>query len=429
MTTTLLGVAGLLMLLFYRVPLGFAMLIVGYIGYGLLRGFGASAEMVSLQILEMAINFSFSVLPLFILMGVFVSRSGLADDLYTTCYRWLGHMKGGLAITTIAACAGFSAVSGSSLATAATMTKVSFPAMRKFKYNESLACGTIAAGGTLGILIPPSNALIVYGILTQTDIAKLFMGAILPGILTVLIYILVVVIVVHLFPNAGPPGERSSWRERIVSLGKIWGIAVLFLFIIGGIFLGFFTPSEAGGMGAVGALAFAVGRGKLNLRQGFEALIEAGRTTALLFTVSFGALILNQFFNVAGLQDAMAGFISGLNFSPNMTLVMILAVFVLLGMVVEGFAIIFLTVPIFVPIIQSLGFDLIWFGVLMVMLIEVSLITPPIGLNVFVIKSMLPEVPLASIFRGIVPFFLGDIVRLLIVAFLPWMVLYLPSLM
>lgn len=429
MTATLIGTGILLALLLYRVPLGFAMLIVGFGGYGVLRGFEASAEMVSLQILDMALNFSFSVLPLFILMGVFVSRSGLAEDLYATCYRWMGHMKGGLAMTTVAACAGFAAVSGSSLATAATMTKVSVPAMRRFNYNESFAVGTVAAGGTLGMLIPPSSALIVYGIMTQTDIAKLFVGGILPGLLTVGVYLLVIITVVTINPAAGPAGERFSWRERFVSLGKVWGIAALFIFIIGGIFFGVFTPSEAGGMGAAGALAFAVGRGKLNLRQFFDALVEAARTTALLFTVGFGALILNQFFNVAGLQKAMADFIESLSLTPGMTLLVILLIYVALGTIVEGFAIIFLTVPIFVPIIESLGFDLVWFGILMIMIIEISLITPPIGLNVFVIKSMLPEVPLISIFKGIAPFFVGDLVRLLIVAFVPWIVLYLPSLM
>lgn len=429
MIASLIGIAILLLLLFGGAPLGFSMMAVGFVGYGLIRGWDPAMGMVSQEILELAFNFGFSVLPLFIVMGVFVSRSGMSDDLYDACYKWLGHFRGGLALATVAACGGFAAVSGSSLATAATMAKVAVPAMRKFKYQDSFAVGTVAAGGTIGMLIPPSTAMIIYGILTEVDVAKLFVGGILPGLLTIIVYFVVISVVIRVWPNAGPPGDRTGWRDRIIALSKVWGVIALFFLIMGGIFLGVFTPSEAGGIGAVGALAFAIGRGRMSWWHFFASLVEAARITALVFVVGFGALILNQFVNVAGLPDAMANFINGLNVSVGVTLLFILFIYILLGTVIEGLAIIFLTVPIFVPIVEALGFDLIWFGVVMIMIIEISLITPPIGLNVFVMKSMLPEVPLIDIFKGIGPFFVGDIFRLLVVAFVPGMVLWLPSFM
>ena len=425
----LAGLVALLIILFLGVPLGFSMMLVGFVGFGLLRGWVPALEMVSQQILDLSLNFGFSVLPLFILMGVFVSRAELSDDLYDACYRWLGHLRGGLAMATVAACGGFAAVSGSSLATVATMAKVSIPSMRAFKYADSFAAGTVAAGGTLGMLIPPSAAMIVYGILTETDIAQLFVGGIFPGLLTIFVYITVIFIVTRVFPHAGPPGPRSSWRERFVSIYRVWGVVVLFIFIMGGIFLGVFTPGEAGGIGAVGALAFAIGRRKMTWTTFFESLVEAGRITSLIFAVAFGALILNQFVNIAGLPERMAEFINQLGLEPLTTIFVILGIYVILGMIIEGLAMIFLTVPLFVPLVDALGFDLIWFGVVMIMVVEISLITPPIGLNVFVMKSMLPEVPLVSIFKGIGPFFAGDLIRLAIVVFFPPVVLYLPSFM
>ena len=429
MIASLTGIGVLLILLFAGAPLGFSMMAVGFVGYGLVRGWEPALGMISQEILELAFNFGFSVLPMFIVMGVFVARSGMSEDLYDACYKWLGHFRGGLALATVAACGGFAAVSGSSLATAATMAKVAVPAMRKFNYQDSFAVGTVAAGGTLGMLIPPSTAMIIYGILTETDVAKMFVGGVLPGLLTIIVYFVVIAVVIRVSPTAGPRGARTGWRERFISLGKVWGVIALFILIMGGIFLGVFTPSEAGGIGAVGALAFAIGRRKMTWWHFFASLVEAARVTALIFMVGFGALILNQFVNVAGLPAAMADFIKELDVSVEVTLLFILLIYILLGTIIEGLAIIFLTVPIFVPIVESLGFDLIWFGVVMIMIIEISLITPPIGLNVFVMKSMLPEVPLIDIFKGIGPFFVGDIFRLLVVAFVPGMVLWLPSFM
>jgi C4-dicarboxylate transporter, DctM subunit len=429
MIESLLGLAALFVLLLVGIPLGFAMIAVGVVGYGLLRNWTAAATMVSQQILDLGMGFGLSVLPLFILMGVFVARSGLADDLYECCNRWMGHFRGGLAMATIVSCGGFAAVSGSSLATVATMAKVAIPPMRRFRYADSFAAGTVAAGGTLGMLIPPSTALIVYGILTETDIAQLFAGGILPGLLTIALYVGVVIAVNAFAPHWGPRGLRATWGARIRSLSRIGGILLLFGLIMGGIFLGIFTPSEAGGIGAAGALLFAMARGRITWIILLDSLSEAVRITAVIFTVLFGSLVLNQFLNVAGLPSAMASMILDWEFSTTVTLLIIIAMFLVLGTVVDGLAILFLTAPIFVPIMASLGFDLVWFGVFMIMLIEVSLITPPLGLNIFVMKSTLPDVPLTTIYRGIIPFFLADLVRVLLVAFIPGIVLYLPQLM
>jgi tripartite ATP-independent transporter DctM subunit len=428
MLVSLIGFAVLFAIAFLGFPLGFAMLVVGGVGFGLLRGFGPAYEMVSQQILDITLNTNFAVLPMFLLMGAFVNRAALSDDLYDCADAWLGHFRGGLAMATIAACGGFAAVSGSSLATAATMAKVAIPSMRRYRYADSLAAGTVAAGGTMGILIPPSAALIVYGLLTEEDIAALFVAGIVPGIVTVIAYLTAVAVVTHVWPESGPRGERSDWARRRRTTLRVWGVLALFLLILGGISFGVFTPNEAGGIGAIGALLFAILRRKMTPRIFFSALAEAARTTAMVFMIAIGALVLNNFVTLAGLSAEVVAWIETLDFAPLVIILIILGFYVLLGTVIEGLAMIFLTVPIFVPVVEALGFDLIWFGIVMVMVVEISLITPPIGLNVFVIKSMLPDVPLPAIFRGIAPFFAADIVRLALVVLFPPLALYLPSL-
>ena len=429
MTVSLIGFAALLLLAFVGFPLGFTMMLVGFVGFGVVRGWVPAVEVVIQQILDMALNYNFSVLPLFLLMGVFVYKAALAEDLYEATNAWLGHRRGGLAMATVAACGGFAAVSGSSVATAATMAKVAIPSMRKYNYADSLAAGTVAAGGTIGILIPPSAALIVYGILTEENIGALFVAGIIPGIITVALYILVISAVTRIWPALGPAAERSTWTARFKSLANVWGVIVLFLLVLGGILFGVFTATEAGGIGAAGALAFALFRRRMTWQVFADSLVEAAQTTATVFTVAFGALILNNFVTIAGLPDAIVAFINSLNVAPIVVILILLGIYVILGTVIEGLAMIFLTVPIFVPVVESLGFNLVWFGIVMVMVVEISLITPPIGLNVFVMKSMLPDVELATIFKGIVPFFMADIVRLMLVVFLPGMVLFLPGLL
>ena len=428
MIISLIGFAILFLVAFLGFPLGFTMMVVGGAGFAILRGTEPALEMISQQILDVTLNTNFAVLPMFLLMGAFVHRAALADDLYEAADAWIGHFRGGLAMATIAACGGFAAVSGSSLATAATMAKVAVPSMRKFKYADSLAAGTVAAGGTMGILIPPSAALIIYGILTEEDIAALFVAGIVPGIITVVAYILVIILVTRIWPVMGPRGERSGWRVRFRTLSRVWGVVLLFLLIMGGISFGVFTPNEAGAIGAIGALVFSMFRGRMSFKIFFESLLEAVHTTAMVLVIVIGALVLNNFVTLSGLPAAMVEWVQTLEFSPMIVMLIILAFYVALGTVIEGLAMIFLTVPIFVPLVEGLGFDLIWFGIVMVMVVEISLITPPIGLNVFVIKSMLPDVPLKTIFKGITPFFIADLVRLALVVFIPSLALWLPAL-
>lgn len=429
MIESLIGFAVFLLLAFLGIPLGFAMIAVGFVGFGLVRGWTASMEMVAQIIVDISMSHGFSVLPLFVLMGAFVFVSGLSDELYDTAHAWLGHYRGGLAMATVAACGGFAAVSGSSLATAATMAKVAMPSMRRYNYSESLASGAIAAGGTLGILIPPSVALVIYGLLANEDIGALFIAGIIPGIVTILLYLMTISVVTRINPRAGPRGPVVSWGVRVRSLSKVWGVVVLFVFIIGGIYIGFFTPTEAGGMGAVGALIFALVRRRINWSQFLAALIEAGRTTAMIFCVAFGALIISNFVNVAGMTGMLVTTVESLDVPPIGVVLAILGIYLVLGCVFDGMVMILVTIPVFAPVVAALGLNMIWFGILVTIAVEVAAITPPIGMNVFVLKTVLPELKLGVIYRGILPFFVADLIRLSLVLLVPSIPLFLPSLM
>lgn len=432
-----IGILALLVLAGIGFPLGFSLLAVGSIGFALNhpRGMDAAATVAGQQVLELAANFQFAVLPLFMLMGVFVTKSGIADNMYDVAAKWLGQLRGGLALSTVAACGGMAAISGSSMATAATMTKVAMPAMRRFNYNDAFSAGTVAAGGTIGILIPPSGALIVYGLLSETDIARLFMAGLIPGVISVLFYIIAIQVVCRLKPDWAPRGERTTWRQKIIGLKDIWSVLALFSLIMGGIFFGIFTASEGGGIGAGGALLIAIMRGRMNFKIFVASLAEAAKLTATVFSVGFGALTLNQFVNIVGAPQDILAFIDQLGFSPWGVVGVILLCFVILGTVVDGPAMIFLTVPIFVPVIDGLALPidpdlkLIWWGIIMVVAVEISFITPPIGMNVFVIKSMLPDVSLSQIYKGITAFFIADLARLALFVCYPGIVLWLVKVM
>jgi len=370
-------------------------------------------------------------------MGNFVRQAGLSDELYTASYAFLGHHRGGLAMATVVACGGFSAVCGSSLATAATMSKVAMPPMRRFGYADSLAAGSIAAGGTLGILIPPSVILVIYGIMTESDIGQLFIAGILPGVLGILLYLVAVWATVTLNPAAGPPGERFEWPARWRALRDVWGVLVLFTLVIGGIYGGVFTPTEAGGIGASGAFLFALLRGRLGMRNLGMILIESVRTTAMIFTILIGALIFSNYINIAGMPTLLGEMVVSYGLPPLLVVLLIMMIYVVLGCVLESLSMILLTVPVFYPVVLGLDFGtlldpdmvLIWFGIVIVVVTEISLITPPVGLNVFVLNGMLPDVSLTTIFRGVTPFWLVDIVRLVLLIFFPTISLWLPSLM
>ncbi len=437
MLTALIGFAAVLVLVFLRMPIAIAMALVGVVGYAYETSSRAAISMAGRLIIDTSQDYGLSVVPLFILMGLFVNKGGLSQELYRASHAFLGHFRGGLAMATIVACGGFSAICGSSLATAATMSKVAMPQMRKYNYSDELSTASIAAGGTLGILIPPSVILVIYGLLTETSIGKLFIAGIVPGILGILFYLFAVRLTVARKPESGPAGERVAWPERLDALKDVWFVIALFVLVIGGLYGLFnfpplnltFSPTEAAGMGAAGAFLIALLRGSLSVSNVKEVLIETAHTTASLFAVLIGAWIFSNFINLAGLPTALLELVTQWSVSPLAVIFMILLVYVILGCVFESLSMLLLTVPIFFPLVTSLGFDPVWFGIIVVVVTEISLITPPVGLNVFVLKGVLGDVSTATIFRGTIPFWLADIVRLLILVLLPGLVLFLPNLM
>ncbi|MEQ9811970.1 MAG: TRAP transporter large permease [Azospirillaceae bacterium] len=430
MVDALIGFAVLLGICFLGVPLAFATLIVGIAGFAMVRGVNASLVMAGQQILEIVINYGLSVIPLFILMGAFIHRANISDDLYDAGYAWLGRFRGGLAMSTVGACAGFSAVCGSSLATAATMSRVAMPPMRRYGYADSLSTGSLAAGGTLGIMIPPSVPMAIYGIVAEEDIGKLFIAGILPGAILVLLYMLTIRIQVWRRPESGPPGERTSWRRKIESLAKTWPVLALFVLVLGGIYLGIFTPTEAAGIGALGGFAFALARRPKRLhRVLIDCFAEAVKTSALIFSVAFGALVFANFVNIVGMPQALVSLVESLDLGPLAIILAIALICVLLGMVFESIGILVLVIPVFLPTLMAADIDLIWFGIIVIIVVEMGLITPPIGMNVFTVKSVVPDVPLTAIFRGVIPFVFADLVALLLILALPGLALWLPGLM
>lgn len=440
MTAVLIGFAVLLtMILLLRIPIAVAMGVVGFFGFAGQLGLTFDnidsfrwlpvLTLASNRIIDTVQEYGLSIIPLFILMGNLVTRSGLSHELYNASYAFLGHRKGGLAMSTILACGGFSSICGSSLATSATMARVAMPPMRRFGYSDSLAAASIAAGGTLGILIPPSVILVIYGLLSETSIRELFAAGFLPGLLGVLLYMLAVKFVVWRRPEEGPAGEKMTWAERLEALQSIWGVVALFVVVMGGIYVGIFTPTEAAGIGSGGAFLIALAKRSLSLSIVFDTFADTARTSAMLFAVVMGALIFSDFINRAGFTDILLQYVSSLDLPPMAVMLVILAIYILLGMVFESLSMLLLTVPVFYPLVASLGFDLVWFGIVVVVVTEISLITPPIGMNVFVLSAVLPDVKTGTIFKGITPFWVADIIRLLLIVFFAQIALFLPGLL
>lgn len=427
MLISIIGLAVLLGSLFLGLPIAWGMLLVGTLGFAFFTGMEAALTMAAQTSYDTAMSYSFTVLPLFILMGNLVNASGLSKDLYKAAHAFIGHLRGGLAMATIVACGAFSALCGSSMATTAAMGRVAMPNMRKYNYDDRLATGSIAAGGTLGILIPPSVMMVVYGILTETDIGKLFAAGFLPGMIAMLMYLITVMIITAINPNLGRPGEKASWRERFEATKGVMAITVLFIVIMGGIYGGVFTPTEAAGVGAAATFLLTLKRRGWQPRMYLTVLIEAAQTTAIMFALVIGALVFTNFLTVAGLPNQLLGFIQGIDVSPIVVILIICAIYLVLGCFLETMSMVMLTVPIFYPIVASLGFDLVWFGIIVVVAAEISLITPPLGLNIFMIKNVMPDVPLGTIIRGVTPFVMMDIVRLLLLVFVPWIVLVVPN--
>jgi tripartite ATP-independent transporter DctM subunit len=430
MTTALIGFAVLLALCFFGFRVGYATLLVGLVGFATQRGWEAAFAMTGQQVIEDAMNYNLSVIPLFILMGVFIYRAEISRDLYDAAYAGLGRFRGGLALSTVVACAGFSAVCGSSLATAATMTKVAMPPMRKYGYADSLASGTIAAGGTLGIMIPPSVPLVIYAVVAEQDIGELFIAGVLPGILLVSLFMGAVAITVRFKPDAGPAGDPLSEEDKKRAFRAVWPIIGLFVLVLGGIYGRIFTPTEASGIGAFGAAVIAVMRGHLRTpREWINVLGEAAKTTASLFIVIFGALVFAQFINLSGMPYDLVFFVEDMNLSPLGLVIAIAIIAVLMGMIFESIGILLLLVPVFLPTLIQADVDMVWFGIVVVLVTELGLITPPIGMNVFVVKSGMPNIRLGDIFRGVAPFIVADIFALVLVLLIPAIATILPGLM
>jgi len=427
MTETLVAFAILLALAFARMPIAFAMLVVGVGGFALTRGWQAAFDQLAQTTFGAGIDYELSVVPLFILMGNFVARAGMSQELFRAAYTFIGHRRGGLAMSTIVACAGFGSICGSSIATAATMARVAYPPMKKLGYSDQLAIASIAAGGTLGILIPPSTIMVIYGIITETNIGRLFAAGILPGALAVTLLCVAVQWVVWRDPKAGPAGERCTWAERLTALRGIWGVVVLFVVSIGGIYAGVFTATEGAGIGAFGAFVFALARRALTWRVLRDILLESARTTGMLFMILIGALVFANYINFTTLPSDLMGFVEQFSLHPMLVVMSICAIYVVLGTAMEELSMILLTVPVFFPLIVALGIDPVYFGILVVVVVEIGLISPPVGMNLFVLSSLLPQVSTPTLFRGVIPFVVADVVRLFILAGFPAISLWLPS--
>jgi tripartite ATP-independent transporter DctM subunit len=404
-----------------------AMGLVGVTGFGYLTGGTPALKIVGHTTMRSVTDFNFAVVPLFLLMGSFATTSGMSRELFRTANAYLGHLRGGLGIATIAACGGFAAICGSSVATAATFSRVAYPEMRRYGYPQSFSTGVIAAGGTLGIMIPPSTVLAIYGLITEQDIGKLFIAGVVPGIVAVLMYMATITLIGRLRPGFLPAGKPAPWSERFAATRDVWATLALFLFVIGGIYGGLFTATEAAGMGAAGAFILGVVRRRLSGADILRSLLEATRTTAAVFTVLIGALLFGYFLTITQVPQKVTVFLTGLGIGSYGVLALIMIMYLVLGTLMDALAMIILTVPIVFPVIKELGFDPIWFGVIIVMVAELGLIHPPVGMNIFVIKSVVEDVKISTIFYGVLPFIVTDILRLVLLIAFPILALWLPS--
>jgi C4-dicarboxylate transporter, DctM subunit len=425
----LIGLGILFLLLFLGMPIGFGMALIGFCGAVYMMSPEAGFNVLGIFPYQYSASYNFAVIPLFVLMGEIAFKSGFGGDLYSGVHKLLAGLRGSLAMATVGACAFFGAICGSSTATAATMASVALPEMRKFKYSTKLATGTIAAAGTLGILIPPSIIFVIYGIMTEQSIGKLFMAGFLPGMLEALLYMATIYILVGIHPEWAPSAPRASMRERISGLRKTWPVFVLFAVVVGGIYIGLFTPTEASAVGVLGAYLIMLGRRQFTRENVIGSLLSSGRTTGMIFSILIGAMIMNYWLGISELPLRTAEFVANLPLHPIGILAAILIIYIILGCLMDSMPMILLTIPIFYPIIVKMGFDPIWFGVLVVRVVEIGLITPPIGLNVFIIRGVAKDISTFEIFSGVTPFFVADIVCVFLLVVFPQISLFLPSLM
>jgi C4-dicarboxylate transporter DctM subunit len=431
MTPVSAGISGiclLLLLFLLRMPVAFAMALVGFAGFAYLNGAGPALNLLAQDMYDSFSSYPLSVIPLFILMGSFAYASGISRRLYASAYTWVGQFRGGLTIATVLACSGFAAICGSTAATAATMGRIALPEMRKYGYDNALATGTVAAAGTLGILIPPSTVLIVYGLLTEESIGKLFVAGILPGVVLTLFFVATVALLCWRNPRLGPAGPPTSWTQKLRAATGILPAMILFLLTIGGLFLGWFSPTQAGAIGAGGALVIGLARRQLSWDGFLESGLDALRTGCMVIFIIAGATVFGHFMAVTMIPFLLAEWVGNLPISPMAIMGVVVAVYFVGGFFMDSMALIVVTIPIFYPIVERLGFDPIWFGVLIVLTGEMGVITPPVGVNVFVIKGITPDIPLQVIFRGIMPFLLALMVFTLILMAFPQMATFLPNL-
>jgi tripartite ATP-independent transporter DctM subunit len=424
-----LGFVLMFVLMLLRVPIGFAMGIAGVIGYGLVSGWGPAFALLGQVPLSTVTDYKLAVIPMFILMGSFAAAAGMSRELFRAGNAWFGHWRGGLAIASIAACGGFAAINGSSVATAATMSKVALPEMRRAGYDPGLAAGVIAAGGTLGIMIPPSVIFVLYGIMTETDIGKLFAAGVLPGLLAIVMYTVTAQILAARSPELMPRGPVHTWRERFASVRNVWDTVLLFLFVLGGIYGGLFLVDEAAAMGAIGALVLGVARGRLRGPEIVACLVDSLRVSAAIMVIVIGAYLFGYFLTITQATQKIVDALVHLPIGPYGVLALILLGYFILGAIMDELAMILLTVPIVFPVMTQLGFDPVWFGVIIVMAVTLGLICPPVGMNVFVINSIARDVSLVKIYRGVMPFIAADLLRLFLLCAFPVISLALPRLL
>lgn len=435
LTIGIIGFVSLLALLAVRIPIAVAMLGVGMVGYTVIAGDVALLSYLKTEIYWQFTADALSVVPLFILMGQFAAKAGLSQALFAAANAWLGHFRGGIAMAAVGGCAGFGTIAGSSLATAATMGQVALPELKRYNYSGALATGALAAGGTLGILIPPSVVLIIYAVMVEANVATLFQAALIPGLLAAFGYILTIAIVVRVLPNAGPAGPKTSFAHKWQAVLEIWPVLIIFFVVMGGIYLGVFTPTEGAGVGSFGTFLIAVIHGKMRWDGFVDAILGTASTTAMIFLILSGASIFNAFLGFSELPIYAADFFQNSGLTPYMVLLGMIVLYILLGMVMDSLSMILLTTPIFWPIIAGLDFPVtgedlkLWFGIITLIVVEVGLITPPVGLNVFVINSMAKDVPMSETFKGVIPFFLSDAARVTIIILFPTITLILPRLL
>lgn len=424
----LLGFVLMLVLMVLRVPIGIAMGIVGVLGFGMLSTWTAAFNLLANVPLSVVTDYDLAVIPMFILMGAFASQAGMSKELFTAGRAWFGHRRGGLALASIASCAGFAAINGSSVATAATMSQVALPEMRRAGYDPGFSAGLIAAGGTLGIMIPPSVIFVLYGIMTDTDITQLFAAGVVPGLLAVVGYAIVVQLTALRYPAMLPVGEQHTWRERFSSLKNLWAVILLFMFVLGGIYGGLFTVQEAAGAGAMGTLLIGIVRGQLRSKTIRNALIDALRVSSAILLIVVGAFLFGYFLTITQFTQKAVEFLVHLPVGPYGVLALVMLGYLLLGAVMDELAMILLTVPVVFPAMVQLGFDPVWFGVIIVMAVTFGMICPPVGINVFVINTIAGDIPLGRIYKGTMPFIAADVIRLLLLCAFPALALWLPGL-